>query len=269
MRGTMRLPEIGVRTHLDQPRGRAVEFQRLKTFVGAVERVGLGGGGRDQLHVHVVERVDQDDEALRGVAVVVGHRRHMIENDGVIFAADAQIVGGRQRLFAQIVKGKARHPHGGARHVQAAALQRQVLRRAGIVADQPPPGLVERAVRRRIGRHGFRYTPTSTFETFPFPWQPGKEPQDSTLVEAIAEGARELVRQRDNWLNPPNAAPEALAKLTLTNLYNKRPSWLENAHRKLDEAVFAAYGWPAALTDAQLLERLLTLNRERAATHER
>ena len=116
---------------------------------------------------------------------------------------------------------------------------------------------------------GFRYTPTSTFETFPFPWQPGKEPQDSTLVEAIAEGARELVRQRDNWLNPPDAAPEALAKLTLTNLYNKRPSWLENAHRKLDEAVFAAYGWPAALTDAQLLERLLTLNRERAATHER
>jgi hypothetical protein len=39
--------------------------------------------------------------------------------------------------------------------------------------------------------------------------------------------------------------------------------------RKLDAAVFAAYGWPAALTDAELLERLLELNRERAATHER
>jgi len=112
---------------------------------------------------------------------------------------------------------------------------------------------------------GFRYTPTSTFETFPFPWPPGREPQDSPQVEAIAEAARELVRQRDNWLNPPNAAPEDLAKLTLTNLYNKRPKWLENAHRKLDEAVFAAYGWPAALTDAELLERLLALNRERAA----
>jgi type II restriction/modification system DNA methylase subunit YeeA len=114
-----------------------------------------------------------------------------------------------------------------------------------------------------------RYTPTSTFETFPFPWPPGKEPQDSPQVEAIAEAARELVRQRDNWLNPPDAAPEALAKLTLTNLYNTRPTWLENAHGKLDEAVFAAYGWPAALTDAQVLERLLELNRERAASHER
>ena len=78
--------------------------------------------------------------------------------------------------------------------------------------------------------------------------------------------ARELVRQRDNWLNPPGASPEDLAKLTLTNLYNKRPKWLENAHRKLDEAVFAAYGWPAALTDAELLERLLALNHERAAS---
>jgi type II restriction/modification system DNA methylase subunit YeeA len=116
---------------------------------------------------------------------------------------------------------------------------------------------------------GFRYTPTSTFETFPFPWPPGKEPQDSPLVEAIAEAARGLVRQRDNWLNPPDAAPEALAKLTLTNLYNKRPTWLENAHRKLDEAVFAAYGWPATLTDAELLERLLALNRERADSQQK
>jgi type II restriction/modification system DNA methylase subunit YeeA len=112
---------------------------------------------------------------------------------------------------------------------------------------------------------GFRYTPTSTFETFPFPWPPGREPQDAPLVKAIAGAARKLVEQRDNWLNPPDAGPEELAKLTLTNLYNKRPKWLENAHRKLDEAVFAAYGWPAALSDAELLERLLALNRERAA----
>ncbi|MGC9397087.1 MAG: class I SAM-dependent DNA methyltransferase, partial [Anaerolineae bacterium] len=30
-----------------------------------------------------------------------------------------------------------------------------------------------------------RYTPTTTFETFPFPWPPGKEPQDNPKVEAI------------------------------------------------------------------------------------
>jgi hypothetical protein len=52
---------------------------------------------------------------------------------------------------------------------------------------------------------------------------------------------------------------------TLTNLYNERPTWLDNAHRKLDEAVFAAYGWPADLTREEVLERLLALNQERAA----
>ncbi len=112
---------------------------------------------------------------------------------------------------------------------------------------------------------GFRYTPTSTFETYPFPWPPGHEPKDSPLVEAIAEAARELVEKRDAWLNPPNASAEELKRRTLTNLYNARPSWLAEAHRKLDAAVFAAYGWPVTLTDAELLERLLALNHERAA----
>ena len=55
-----------------------------------------------------------------------------------------------------------------------------------------------------------------------------------------------------------------LKKRTLTNLYNQRPTWLDHAHRKLDEAVFAAYGWPADLTDDQLLEKLLALNLARA-----
>jgi hypothetical protein len=35
-------------------------------------------------------------------------------------------------------------------------------------------------------------------------------------------------------------------------------------HARLDAAVFAAYNWPANLTDDQLLEKLLALNRERA-----
>ena len=42
---------------------------------------------------------------------------------------------------------------------------------------------------------GFRYTPSSTFETFPFPWPPGRESKSSRLVEAIAEAARELGRE--------------------------------------------------------------------------
>jgi YVTN family beta-propeller protein len=54
-------------------------------------------------------------------------------------------------------------------------------------------------------------------------------------------------------------------RIGLTNLYNKRPAWLADAHRRFDEAVFAACGWPPTLTDSEILERLLALNHERAA----
>jgi hypothetical protein len=57
-----------------------------------------------------------------------------------------------------------------------------------------------------------------------------------------------------------------LRRRTLTNLYNERPTWLDLARRRLDEAVFAAYGWPADLTDDDLLTRLLALNLEYAAS---
>ena len=53
-------------------------------------------------------------------------------------------------------------------------------------------------------------------------------------------------------------------KRTLTSLYNAHPTWLELAHKKLDEAVFAAYGWPSNLSDEKILERLLVLNLGRA-----
>ena len=53
-------------------------------------------------------------------------------------------------------------------------------------------------------------------------------------------------------------------KRTLPNVYNARPTWLEPAHKKLDEAVFAAYGWPSDLSDEEILEKLLVLNLERA-----
>jgi len=41
--------------------------------------------------------------------------------------------------------------------------------------------------------------------------------------------------------------------------------WLDLAHKKLDAAVAAAYGWPADLSDEGILEKLLALNLERAA----
>jgi hypothetical protein len=42
------------------------------------------------------------------------------------------------------------------------------------------------------------------------------------------------------------------------------PTWLQNAHDKLDKAVFAAYGWPPDPSDEEMLTNLLALNKERA-----
>ena len=109
-----------------------------------------------------------------------------------------------------------------------------------------------------------RYTPTTCFETFPFP-----EP-DSGQRDAIAQAAARLNELREVWLNPTDAhgnpalPPKDLARRTLTNLYNQRPAWLAKAHADLDAAVAAAYGWPPSLDDAAILERLLALNLQRS-----
>lgn len=135
-----------------------------------------------------------------------------------------------------------------------------------------------------------RYTPTTCFETFPFP--AGLTPDISAdkyanvpRAKRIAEAAKELIELRDNWLNPtewikrvPEVVPgypdrivpvnehagQELKKRTLTNLYNLKPQWLVNAHRKLDEAVAAAYGWDADISDEEALRRLLELNQKRS-----
>lgn len=151
---------------------------------------------------------------------------------------------------------------------------------------------------------GFRYTPTSCFETFPFP-----NPTDAQR-DAIAAAAKQLDTLRTNWLNPtewtreevlefhgsaagpwaryvtnpdqrgigtvryPRLVPKdedstkLLAKRTLTKLYNERPTWLDLAHKKLDDAVFAAYGWKPGMTDDDILAALLALNLERAKSAE-
>jgi len=185
---------------------------------------------------------------------------------------------------------------------------------------------------------GFRYTPTTCFETFPFPFPDDLDEQPINVESeldaakhykhivlredspprgvdehraAIAAAANELNELRERWLNPPEwtetrtlefpgstNGPWAryvhnpnrdgfgtvcyprleprdadcaarLKKRTLTNLYNERPAWLDLAHKKLDAAVAAAYGWPADLTNEQILEKLLALNLERAAEEAR
>lgn len=130
-----------------------------------------------------------------------------------------------------------------------------------------------------------RYTPTTTFETFPFP--PGLTPDvpaayaGDPRASAIADAARRLVELRDRWLNPPEwvewvdepvpgypkrpvarneAAGKALKKRTLTSLYNSRPQWLADAHSALDAAVADAYGWPTNITEDDALRELLAIN---------
>ena len=131
-----------------------------------------------------------------------------------------------------------------------------------------------------------RYTPTTTFETFPFPDGlspdiPASEYIDDPSAITIARAARRLVELRDRWLNPPEwvewldepvpdypkrpvardeAAAKALKARTLTALYNARPQWLEDAHAALDASVAAAYGWDAGISEDQTLRNLLSIN---------
>ncbi|OEO31944.1 DNA methyltransferase [Devosia insulae DS-56] len=144
------------------------------------------------------------------------------------------------------------------------------------------------------GWHGVgndpQYTPSFGFETFPFPQglTPAVLASDYSTdprAVAVAEAAKRLNELRENWLNPADlvrrepevvpgypdrlipsneAAAEVLRTRTLTNLYNQRPAWLDHAHKALDAAVAAAYGWPADLTDDEVLTRLFALNQARA-----
>jgi len=153
-----------------------------------------------------------------------------------------------------------------------------------------------------------RYTPTTCFETFPSPRStPAQEAAVAAAAKELNE-LREHWLNPPEWtvekflkfpgstggpwrsyldsktvdaktgmgtvryprLEPRDAACAAkLKKRTLTNLYNERPAWLDLAHKELDAAVAAAYGWPADLTDEQILEKLLALNLERAAEEQK
>ena len=64
---------------------------------------------------------------------------------------------------------------------------------------------------------GGTYTPTTCFETFPFP-RPTEEQR-----EAIGAAAAELNSLREGWLNPSGISAAELRKRTLTNLYNQQP----------------------------------------------
>jgi hypothetical protein len=122
-----------------------------------------------------------------------------------------------------------------------------------------------------------RYNKTRCFETFPFP--PANEAQ-KVVIRDLAERL-DAHRKRQQSLHP---------KLTMTGIYNvleklraEEPldekereihqdglvGILREIHDDLDAAVARAYGWPADLPEADILQRLVDLNAERAAEEAR
>jgi hypothetical protein len=144
------------------------------------------------------------------------------------------------------------------------------------------------------------YNPTICFETFPFPKLTDEQKAVTGVVAKELDTLRSNWLNPPEWtrkemlqfpgsvsgpwapyvrdpdsrgigtVHYPRTVPKdeacarQLAKRTLTNLYNERPAWLDLAHKKLDAAVFAAYGWDPGLSDDELLAKLLALNQERA-----
>ena len=141
------------------------------------------------------------------------------------------------------------------------------------------------------------YNNTTCFETYPFPWSPGREDESHPAHARISAAAKQLHEERQAWLHPSSASHSAshqdiggteggsLKDRTLTNLYNALQVYrgesgmrvkpaagdfaprLDELHRELDEAACDAYGWDyAILADEEaILRALLALNLQRAA----
>ncbi len=131
--------------------------------------------------------------------------------------------------------------------------------------------LEEVAPRLGVG-NDLRWKPSAVFLPFPFP---ACTEEQKAHIRDLGE-ALDAHRKRQQALHP---------KLTITGMYNVLEklrsgepldakdreiheqglvSLLRQIHDDLDAAVFDAYGWPRDLSDEQILERLVALNRERA-----
>ena len=122
-----------------------------------------------------------------------------------------------------------------------------------------------------------RYQNGPCFLTFPFP------PAGNLAADRVARLAESLDAHR-------KTQQAAHPRLTITGMYNVLEklrsgealtakdkiihehglvSVLKKLHDDLDAAVFEAYGWPHDLTDEQILEKLVALNKERAEEEKR
>ncbi|SCE65172.1 hypothetical protein GA0070558_101334 [Micromonospora haikouensis] len=103
-----------------------------------------------------------------------------------------------------------------------------------------------------------RYTPTSAFLPFPWPY-----PVTDEQRERVAEASRRMISRRQEIC--------AEQQFGLTRLYNLVDEGayadLRKLHRELDEAVAACYGWPKSIAQDkhEIARRLFALNAEIAA----
>ncbi len=103
-----------------------------------------------------------------------------------------------------------------------------------------------------------RYTPTSVFETFPWP-----DPVTPEQRAEVAAAASDLYARRSELCTEHG--------LGLTKLYNLMDDGgfrdLAALHKRLDAAVAKAYGWPAAVAQdpVELMRRLAERNQEIAS----
>jgi hypothetical protein len=64
--------------------------------------------------------------------------------------------------------------------------------------------------------------------------------------------------------DPVHPSRRQLPLMLNNKLHLAIPTRLDLAHKRLDDAVFAPYGWKSDLSDEQILEKLLALNLEGA-----
>jgi len=121
-----------------------------------------------------------------------------------------------------------------------------------------------------------RYNKTRCFDPFPFP---AATEEQKARIRELGE-ALDAHRKRQQELHPGLGitdmynvleklrAGEALAEKDLNIHEQGLITLLKQIHDDLDAAVFDAYGWPASLSDEEILERLVALNAERAREEE-
>lgn len=103
------------------------------------------------------------------------------------------------------------------------------------------------------------YTKTACFDRFAFPdARPGQRVAIGAVAEALDRVRAEVLAGRP--------------RLTMTGLYNALAAgedaggigWVRRLHAELDDLVASAYGWSGEMAEAEVISRLIDLNRQRA-----